>query len=167
MGHPTRDGDTAQNTGPLRSESNAWIRLLENATREVFEIMLETHIEASRPPEEPDGEVTAVVGIGGQATAVLMMRVSGATAERIARNLFARDRSKQFLDAPAAVADICNRIAANFKSKLGSVGGRCELSAPVVVSGSGAQCRAMAAGESLHVCMSYQGLPVSVTLDIE
>ena len=101
-------------------------------------------------------------------------RDGGADDESFGRNRranreksFRADRSKQLLDAPTAVADICNRIAANFKSKLGGVGGRCELSAPVVVTGSGAQCRALAAGESLHVCVSYQGLPVSVTLDIE
>ena len=170
MTHPTHPGNSTQTVGsnsPQRSEANAWIRLLENATHEVFEIMLEAHIEFSRPQEELDGTVTAVVGIGGQATGVLMMKVSGAAAERIATNLFARDRSRPLLDAPESVAEICNKIAANFKSKLGSLGDRCELSAPVVVTGSGAQCRAVAGSESLRVSMAYQEHPISITLDIE
>jgi CheY-specific phosphatase CheX len=170
MGHPPRAGDSNQTNGSRgqqRSEATAWIRLLESATREVFEIMLEAHIEISGPQEEPEGAVTAIVGIGGQATGVLMMRVSGEAVERIAKNLFARDRSKPPPDPLASVAEICNKIAANFKSKLGSLGDRCELSAPVVVTGSGAQCRAVASNESLHVSVIYQEQPISITLHIE
>ncbi len=170
MGRPPRGGHSTHAVGsnsPQRDGPNAWIRLLENSIREVFEIMLEAHIESSGPQEEPDSAVTAIVGIGGQATGVLMMRVSGAAAERIAKNVFARDRSKPPLDPPASVAEICNKIAANFKSKLGSPGDRCELSAPVVVTGSGAQCRAVASSESLRVSVLYQEQPISITLDIE
>jgi CheY-specific phosphatase CheX len=140
---------------------------LENAAQEVFEIMLEANIEASRPPEELERAVTAIVGISGQAAGVLMMRVSGEAAERIAKNLYARDRSNPLLDAPTAVAEICTKIAANFKSKIGSEAGRCELSAAVVVTGSGAKCHALVSGESLCVCVGYQGQPISITLDIE
>jgi CheY-specific phosphatase CheX/HD-like signal output (HDOD) protein len=170
MGRPSRGGHsdrTVDSNASALDQSNAWVRLLENATREVFEIILETHIECSGVQEEPDVAVTAIVGIGGQAAGVLIMRVSGEAAERIAKNLFARDRSKPPLDPPTSVAEICHKIAANFKSKLGSVGDRCELSAPVVVTGSAAQCRAVASSESLRVSVVYQEQPISITLDIE
>jgi len=71
------------------------------------------------------------------------------------------------LDRPASVAEICNKIAANFKSRLGSLGERCEFSAPVVVTGRGAQCRAVASSESLRVSMVYKEQPISITLDVE
>ena len=139
-------------------------RLHERNGHFMTEQMLESQLAAL---EEPEDAVTAIVGIGGQATGVLMMRVSGEAVERIAKNLFARDRSKPPPDPLASVAEICNKIAANFKSKLGSLGDRCELSAPAVVTGSGAQCRAVASNESLRLSVIYQDQPISITLHIE
>ena len=73
-----------------------------------------------------------------------------------------RARAIEAAPGPAGVEEICNKIAANFKLKLGSLGERCELSAPVVVTG---KRRAMPRRRRQRIAACLGGLSGATSID--
>ena len=57
-------------------------------------------------------------------------------------------------------------IAGNFKSKVPSLGESCVLSVPTVISGADYHLHSATAGEHAELSLSFEGLPLWLTLDL-
>ena len=64
-----------------------WTPLLELAAREVFELMLSSQLTVSATAEEPNLEITSMVGLAGQLCGVLSVRCSGKAAALMASKM--------------------------------------------------------------------------------
>ncbi len=144
-----------------------WMPALEAATREVFDVMLKTKLEAS-----PDGpaasptEVIAMVGLSGKLRGVVSFHCSSGAAKEIAARMLGPDVDSVEDSARDAVGEVCNMVAGSFKTRLGTVGDECKLSVPTIISG--ADCYMQTEEGLLHVVapFNFQGSPISVALDL-
>jgi chemotaxis protein CheX len=65
-----------------------------------------------------------------------------------------------------AFGEVCNMIAGSFKGRIGGMADGCALSVPMVISGKDYTLYALADGERFEVIFSFEGEPLSVTLDL-
>jgi chemotaxis protein CheX len=65
-----------------------------------------------------------------------------------------------------ALGEICNMIAGNFKNKIAGLGDGCLLSPPTVITGSNYNLHSMANFPSVEVRMQFEGMPLTITLQI-
>lgn len=64
---------------------SSWKSILECAALEVFEMMAGVRVELFSPPaDEPSGEQTAMVGLGGALCGMLAVRCSKGTSAKLA-----------------------------------------------------------------------------------
>ena len=145
----------------------SWTSLLENAVREVFDIMLSAQVvPVSRPPEGPAGTVIAVIGLAGQLAGVLSMDFTLEGAERIARKMLSVDALKSPHEMNDAIGEICNMVAGSFKAKIPGLGDGCLLSVPTVIRGNDFQCHPLTDGESFEICLAHEGRQFWVVLGL-
>jgi CheY-specific phosphatase CheX len=174
-----------------------WSVLLEEATREVFTMMLgcevqpearmnptETSRETSdtesttRPmievlfrdstaPSDSGAEVTAVVGIAGELCGVFNFACGTSAARMMAAKMLGVDEAEAGDQQWDAIGEICNMVAGNFKSKLPGIGERCLLSVPTIVVGSNYRLRTVAGRRRLDYRFHVNLAPARVTLDLQ
>jgi chemotaxis protein CheX len=65
-----------------------------------------------------------------------------------------------------AFGEVCNMIAGSFKAKIAGLADGCALSVPTVISGKDYALHSLANGERYEVIFSFEGNPLSVTLDL-
>lgn len=174
-GHPSEqpvaggtDMSTAtSNNGQAGSPTNGeWAPLLETATREVFQLMLETQLERGGDAvPATGGDLTAMVGLAGQLCGVLSMRCGADSASRMAAKMLGVEAIGADDSIRDAVGEISNMIAGNFKAKVAGLRENCSLSVPTVVSGSDYECHPLADGERVEVSLQFEGAPLWVALD--
>jgi chemotaxis protein CheX len=151
-------------SSPHRSEE--WQPLLELATREVFELMLDCKVQSGQEPQHFHGELTAMVGLAGQLCGLVSLRCTAKSAALMASRMLGteiRPADKQMFDA---VGEIANMVAGNFKNKLTGIADKCMLSVPTVISGSSYNCRSMSDSAPLQVTMLFEGAPVTIVLEV-
>jgi chemotaxis protein CheX len=157
----------ADQTAPSSPEAfEDWQPLLELAAREVFELMLNCKLESDGDSEPSSCELTAMVGLAGQLCGLVSLRCTAKSAASIASRMLGVEvepGDRQMFDA---VGEICNMIAGNFKNKLTGIADKCMLSVPTVVAGSNYNCHAMADSAPLQVTMLFEGVPLTITLEI-
>ena len=145
----------------VRPEAN-WVSILEVGTKEVFQIMLQTELTNLPIDEEVPvaGDVTAMVGMAGSLCGVMSLRCTSRTAERIAGRMLGSIAAVDPKDVPDAMAEICNMVAGNFKSKITSLAEHCMLSVPTVIRGDDYEMVTVPVGDQIMIAMSYDGAPI-------
>jgi chemotaxis protein CheX len=66
-----------------------------------------------------------------------------------------------------ALGEVANMIAGNFKNKLNGTSDKCMLSVPTVITGADYTFRSLAVANSVTLWFAFQGLPLSVTLELQ
>lgn len=150
-----------------RPEAN-WVTILEIGAREVFQIMLQT--ELTNLPNMQDvsaaGDVTAMVGLAGALCGVLYIRCDSRTAEKMTSRMLGSVGAVDPKDVPDAVAEICNMVAGNFKSKISSLSEHCLLSVPMVIRGDDYEMVTVPLGDQIMIGMAYDAEPVWFVLAV-
>jgi len=145
-----------------------WLPMLELATKEVFEIMLGSRLEAMSASEIPPfTEFTSMVGLAGQLCGVLTLRSSTQSAALMAGKMLGiapGEANPQMWDA---IGEICNMIAGNFKNKLAGLSDKCMLSVPTVITGADYSFHSLADAGVVEVMFKFEGSPILVSLEIQ
>jgi chemotaxis protein CheX len=146
---------------------DGWGEVLANAACEVFEIMVGTSLEKASGETPPVvSDFTAMVGIAGSLCGVFGLRSSSESARRMAAKMLGGDDLGVNENVQDAFGEICNMIAGSFKSKITGMADGCALSVPTVISGRDYTLYSLANGERFEVILSFEGNPLSVTLDL-
>jgi len=151
--------------------SAEWTKLLESATREVFEIMLGTPLEPVKTKsnsEEGTQEpaLTAMIGLAGQVSGVLTVRCTPRAAAGIAEKMLGTKVDENDKSTADAVGEVCNMIAGNFKSKISGLAESCMLSVPTVISGSNYQFHRLENLEYVEVSLEFDDCSLDVALEM-
>jgi chemotaxis protein CheX len=135
-----------------------WVSLLELATKEVFQIMLQSDINAMPKTTEgvPFGDTTAMVGLAGSLCGVLSIRCDSKSAGSIASRMLGSVGPVDPHDVADAIAEICNMVAGNFKGKITRLADSCMLSVPTVIRGDDYEMLTIADGEQISTSFSYE-----------
>ena len=146
----------------------SWEPLLECAVKEVFQIMLQTDLITV--PKTADqvsaGDTTAMVGLAGAMCGVLTIRCNSKTAESVAGRMLGSVGNVSPSEIPDALAEICNMVAGNFKSKITRLADNCMLSVPTVIRGDDYEMVTIADGESISVTVEYENAPIYANLAV-
>jgi chemotaxis protein CheX len=155
-------------SGEKRSASrDGWREVLAIAACEVFEIMVGTSLDSAAEESHPVvADFTAMVGIAGSLCGVVGLRTSSESARRIAAKMLGADDLSVGENVQDAVGEVCNMIAGSFKAKIAGLADGCALSVPTVISGKDYALHSLAKGERYEVIFSFEGNPLSVTLDL-
>jgi chemotaxis protein CheX len=141
--------------------------LLANAVCEVFEIMLGTSLgNATEGSPHVVADLTAMVGLAGSLCGVMGLRSSSESARRMAAKMLGCDELSVGENVQDAFGEICNMIAGSFKGRITGLADGCALSVPTVISGKDYALHSLAKGERYEAIFSFEGKPLSVTLDL-
>jgi chemotaxis protein CheX len=146
------------------SSREAWLPMLEVATREVFELMLGCQLGVSSP-EEVIPDVTAMVGMAGQLCGVLSVRCSGKAAALMTSKMLGVELDKVGPEMSDALGEVCNMVAGNFKNKIAGLAEGCMLSPPTVITGSDYSLHSLA-DSPLEVRFLFEGIPIVISLQV-
>jgi chemotaxis protein CheX len=146
-------------------DRSTWLPLLELATKEVFELMLNVQVEKA-PPAESHADFTAMVGLAGHLCGIISLKCSSHTAGVMAAKMLGIPQEQADEERWDASAEVCNMIAGNFKSKLSGMGNHCMLSVPTVITGEDYQTHSMTDGESIESSMEFEGNSILVSLEL-
>jgi chemotaxis protein CheX len=159
---------TGRASGETRSMSrDGWREVLEKATCEVFEIMLGTSL-GNATEENPHvvADFTAMVGLAGSLRGVMGLRTSSESARRMAARMPGGDEVDMGGNVDDAFGEVCNMIACSLKAKIAGLADGCALSVPTLISGKDYALHSLANGECYEAIFSFEGEPLSVTLDL-
>ena len=138
---------------------------MNDAAKEVFSLMV------GSPLTPPDGEVavvaevTGMVGLAGELCGILSVRCSASSAKKIASLMLGLADSEAAEHQSDAVGEICNMVAGNFKAKINSLGDKCMLSVPTVITGDHYATHSLAIGDRMEVPLLFEGEPVWFSLE--
>ena len=141
---------------------SSWAMLLQVGAKEVFQIMVQTEL-TNLPNMEtltPGGDVTAMVGLAGALCGVMSIRCDERTAEKITGRMLGSVGAVDPKDVPDAIAEICNMVAGNFKSKITQLAENCMLSVPTVIRGDDYEMVTVSDGDQMTVGMVYEASPI-------
>lgn len=140
----------------------SWAILLEVGAKEVFQIMLQSELINIPNVEElsVSGDVTAMVGLAGALSGVMTIRCDSRTAEKIAGRMLGSVGAVNPSDIPDAIAEVCNMVAGNFKSKISQLAENCFLSVPTVIRGNDYEMVTMTDGDHIVIGLSYDSAPI-------
>jgi len=145
----------------------SWSPLLELAAREVFALMLGSHLAAAPAPIAEEGlGVTSMVGLAGQVCGVLALRCTALSAALMAAKMLAVDAGEAKPEMWDAVGEVCNMIAGNFKNKIPGMGDGCMLSVPTVITGTDYSLHALADSGKIEVHLLFEELPLIVSIEV-
>lgn len=152
----------------ITEESRAeWQKQLEASVREVFEMMLGSALEVVKEDESLGRtDLTGMVGLAGQVCGVLSIRCTSKTGAHIASKMTGTEVPERDASVRDALGEVCNMVAGNFKSKLPNLSDGCLLSVPTIITGVDYHLHSLASGDRMAVCLSFEGEPLSVILDI-
>ncbi len=141
---------------------SSWLALLQVGAKEVFQIMVQTDLADLPNVAElsPAGNVTAMVGMAGALCGVMSIRCDEKTAEKITGRMLGSVGAVDPKDVPDAIAEICNMVAGNFKSKITQLAEHCMLSVPTVIRGDDYELVTVSDGDQVTVGMTYEAAPI-------
>ncbi|MBZ5642899.1 MAG: chemotaxis protein CheX [Acidobacteriia bacterium] len=162
--NPALDSKTQNSVRP----DATWEAMLECAVKEVFQIMLQSELTTiTKTAEEVStGDTTAMVGLAGSLCGVMSIRCSSQTAESVAGRMLGSVGAVNPSEVPDALAEICNMVAGNFKSKITRLADSCMLSVPTVIRGEDYEMVTIADGDQIVVCVDYEHAPIWATLAV-
>ena len=145
-----------------------WAPLLEQAVREVFELMLGCTLAVPpTPPEATAGiKITSMVGLAGELCGLLSIKCSTATATLIASKMLGVQPNQVGTDMCDAFGEVCNMVAGNFKNKVPGMGDRCMLSVPTVITGADYDLHSHGASPAVELRLLFETMPVLIALQV-
>jgi chemotaxis protein CheX len=155
-----------QLTAAADSSPETWGPLLQQATQEVFEMMLGCQVELRNPPTPAPFEFTAMVGFAGQLCGRFTLRACKPSAGIMGSKILGVQLQHDDAQIWDAVGEIANMIAGNFKNKLVGLENRCMLSLPTVVAGSDYKCSAIKNSCLLEVALLFEKAPFTVAVEV-
>jgi chemotaxis protein CheX len=141
---------------------STWVSILQAGAKEVFQIMLQAEL-ADLPNEKElaiSGDVTAMVGLAGALCGVMSIRCEDRTAQKIAGRMLGSVGAVDPRDVPDAIAEICNMVAGNFKSKITQLAEHCMLSVPTVIRGDNYEMFTVSDGDQITVGLAFDAAPI-------
>jgi len=146
---------------------DSWREELAKAACEVFEIMVGTPLEEAPEASSPFvADFAAMVGIAGSMCGLVGLHTTSECARRIAARMVGCDDDGAGEDAQDAFGEVCNMIAGGFKARIAGLADGCALSVPTVIFGRDFTLFSLARGEHHEVIYTFEGKPLSVTLDL-
>ncbi len=142
-----------------------WTPLLELSSREVFQVMLGTHLDLVQPTGESSWEFTALVGMAGSICGVLSIRCGSATARAVAGKMLGMPPEQIDQESQDALGELANMIAGNFKAFC-CVGNTCMLSVPTMIVGSDYVSRSLMASNVIEIACEFENHPLWITLEL-
>jgi chemotaxis protein CheX len=144
-----------------------WNKLLEEATREVFDVMLKTPLDPVASATG-DAELIAMVGLSGRVAGVVSVHCTAAGAREIATKMLQGPLAEEEAEDTArdAVGEVCNMVAGNFKTRLGTAGDDCKLSVPTIIAGAACSMTPQNQGVHVEVPFQFSGSPLRIVLDL-
>lgn len=160
---------TAQTSGSMQIQpGEAWSQLLDQATREVFEIMLGSQLSPAPAEMNVEGAaLTGMVGLAGAACGVLSVRCSKVTANKIAAKMLGQDGADSDETIVDALGEVCNMVAGSFKAKVPGLVDSCMLSVPSVISGTSYELHSLANGVKCEVNVVFEQNLIEISLDVD
>lgn len=159
---------TAVQLAALEICAPAWRSLLEQATREVFEVMLGANLSPLEgQPAAEEQTVTAFVGIGGDMRGVVSLITSVEAARRMASLMLGVPLEEDDASAWDAFGEICNMVGGAFKGKLTEMYPHCVLSLPTVVTGADYKIRALSNAMTAETRLSFEGHLFRALLEVQ
>jgi chemotaxis protein CheX len=146
---------------------DGWRDDLAKATCEVFEIMVGTSLGDATAESLPFvADVAAMVGLAGSLCGVVGLHSSSECARKMAGRMLGGDEVGSSENVQDAFGEVCNMIAGAFKARIAGLADGCALSVPTVIIGRDFALYSLANGEHHEVTFSFEGKPLSVTLDV-
>lgn len=152
--------------------AGGWAPVLESATREVFDVMLKSPLEAHASGGASAGaanaELIAMVGLSGQLAGVVSVHCTAAGAREIASKMLQAPppEGEEEDAARDAVGEVCNMVAGHFMGKVGGAGANCRLSVPTIVAGGSCMMTPESQGIHVEVPFQFAGSPLRIVLDL-
>src|SRR5438309_583410 len=140
------DTEMIAETKQINAEQSTLRTVLELATREVFDMMVNTRLELRTGPEAAEFDITSMIGLAGSLCGVISIRCSSEAARVIAAKMLGIPAVESDRSMRDAIAEIVNMVAGNFKSKL-SGSSHCMLSIPTVITGADYQLCSVDVGQ--------------------
>src|SRR3954467_11154783 len=97
----------------MESEQSTLRTVLELATREVFDMMVNTKLELRSGPETAELDMTAMIGLAGSLCGVISLRCSSEAAKAIAAKMLGVPTVESDRSMRDAIAEIVNMVAGN------------------------------------------------------
>jgi chemotaxis protein CheX len=148
------------------SVHEGWGAVLEMAVREVFELMLGSHLTTGEAPPEVALDVTAMVGLAGKLCGVLSIQCSAKSSAIMASKMLGIEPDQIGPEMYDAFGEICNMIAGNFKNKISGLSDGCLLSVPTVITGNDYSLHSMTDAPALELHLQFENAPLVVSLQI-
>jgi chemotaxis protein CheX len=150
------------------SPDPTWGALMDCAAKEVFQMMAQSELTTLTGTIEgpATGDTTAMVGLAGALCGILSIRCSSRTAESIAGKMLGSTGPVNPKEVPDAIAEICNMVAGNFKSKISRLAEKCMLSVPTVIRGEDYEMVTVSDGENIVVCLGYETEHIWISLTV-
>jgi len=160
--------------GVLEGAGEDWSERLEDAAREVFQVMLNRTLgrredsARAEPALEHAGsfDLCAMVGLAGRLCGVLSLRCSKACGLRMASVMLGTEAAASETDLLDACGELCNMVAGSFKSRITGLADGCLLSPPTVIEGKNYQVHSLTGGPCIQVTLDFESHPFSITLDL-
>jgi len=122
-------------TKPASGGAKDWAPVLEQATQEVFELMLNSKLIRTGSAQVNSPHLTAMVGLAGQLCGLLSIRCDKKAAALMASKMLGLTEEAAGNEVFDAFGEVGNMVAGNFKNKIAGLGDSCMLSVPTVVTG--------------------------------
>lgn len=107
-----------------------------------------------------------MVGMAGALCGMTSVQCSMQTAAKLASFMLGGDRATNPGMIADAFGELCNMVAGNFKAKITTLGDRCMLSVPTVISGGDYLLRTLEPSECLRAAFDYEAGVIWVLLTI-
>ncbi len=143
-----------------------WIPLLEQAAREVFELMLGCRLAVTVAEPALSLDITSMVGMAGQLRGVLSIRCGEKAAAIMASKMLGVELDQVGKDLLDALGEICNMVAGNFKNMIPGLDSGCMLSPPTVITGSNYRARSLTDAPPLELRLLFEGALMVISLDV-
>ena len=148
-------------------DRESWGPMLALAAKEVFELMLSSHLTApTGPMPEENLDITTMVGLAGQLCGILTIRCTAKSAAQMASKMLGVDTEKAGPEMWDAVGEVCNMVAGNFKNKISGLGDGCMLSVPTVITGRDYNMHSLADSGALRADLVFEGSPLLIALEV-
>ena len=143
-----------------------WPAILRQTAIEVFSTMVGVSLTTPPNGNVPVlAQVTGMVGIAGQVSAIFSLRCSLDAAADIASRMLHVPTEEAVAQRCDAIAEICNIVAGYFKANIG-LGDVCQLSLPTVLVGTDYQLRSRSNDVKMELPLLQESEPIWIALQV-
>ena len=143
-----------------------WIPVLEVATQEVFDLMLNSKLAIHSDPAAEEMDITSMVGLAGKLCGVLSIRSAHKTASIMASKMLGMAPDEVGPELCDAFGEVCNMVAGNFKNKISGLSDGCMLSVPTVITGHDYSLHSPTDSVAIKANMLFEDMSMIVTLQV-